>query len=90
MQNRILTVSEWWATWAKGKLFRVWGKGDCKGDPCDLCFIDQVIDTGTDFLLGLSSYDDRYDDLRYPGHLAFRPLSEIDLQWYQTDLEEGL
>lgn len=84
----VWTAAAWWQSWAKGKLFRVWDKDADPGCPCDFCFIDQVVDTGTDLLLGLSSYDERYDDLRYPDSLDFRLLSEIRLTWYKTDMEE--
>ena len=77
---------DWYNNFARGKVFRIWEKQDDEKE-CICVLLKQVIPFGEDFLIGYSVYDDRYEDNCYPS-ISYCRLSEIDLEWVPSDIEE--
>lgn len=86
--------ADWFNSYAKDKLFRLWYKEDEKLDldegydgVCQYVYLRQAINLGNDWLIGFAVFDEREKDNMYPS-LNWVKLSEIDLAWYKDDEEK--
>lgn len=87
--------ADWFNSYAKDKLFRLWYKEDEKLGPddgydgvCQYVYLRQAINLGNDWLIGYAVFDEREKDNMYPS-LNWAKLSEIDLAWYKDDEENN-
>lgn len=70
------------------KVFRIWYNDADADETCDFVFIYQAVQLADgDYLLGVRSYDDSYDDKMYPS-INYVRLSKVEIAYYEGDQDE--
>lgn len=83
------TFEDWFKSYAQKRLFRLWRKHDEENGEleCEYVYFNQVINLDNDWLIGYSTFDERFPNNQYPS-LDWVKLSEIDFAYFPTDEED--
>lgn len=78
----------WFESYARGKLFRLWRKGEDDNPNCEYVYFQQAICLGgNSWMIGYCVYDERYPDNMYPS-MDWDFLTDIEFTFYPNDAED--